>query len=76
LAWHLSIARKRSYTQALDAIGYDWKTYDFTAGSYTVRTGLSYIIMDTHGYCYKFRFTGFYNKKGEKGYPVVELQQL
>jgi hypothetical protein len=70
------IAKSLSYSSAPDAIGYDWKFYDFDAGSYTVRTGLSYVIRDTKGYFYKLRFIGFYNKQGQKGYPAVEFQRL
>jgi hypothetical protein len=61
---------------ALDVIGYDWKTFSFDAGSYTVRTGIFYVIKDASGYYYKLRFVGFYNNKGEKGYPVIEYQAL
>jgi len=63
-------------SSALDVIGYDWKKFDFTAGSYTVRTGIFYVIRDKSGYLYKLRFIGFYNKSGEKGYPVIEYQSL
>ncbi len=63
-------------SSALDVIGYDWKKFDFTAGSYTVRTGIFYVIRDKSGYLYKLRFIGFYNEKGEKGYPVIEYQSL
>jgi hypothetical protein len=61
---------------AMDEIGYDWKTFNFNAGSYTVRTGIFYIIRDKSGYLYKLRFIGFYNNKGDKGYPVIEYQAL
>jgi hypothetical protein len=63
-------------SSALDVIGYDWKTFDFNAGSYTVRTNIFYVIRDKSGYLYKLRFIGFYNQKGEKGYPVIEYQSL
>ena len=63
-------------SSAMDVIGYDWKEFDFTAGSYTVRTGIFYVIRDKSGYLYKLRFIGFYNDKGEKGYPVIEYQSL
>jgi hypothetical protein len=63
-------------SSALDVIGYDWKKFDFNAGSYTVRTGIFYVIRDKTGYLYKLRFIGFYNEKGEKGYPVIEYQAL
>ncbi|MCX6248742.1 MAG: hypothetical protein NTW10_13540 [Bacteroidetes bacterium] len=61
---------------SLDAIGYDWKTFNFDAGSYTVRTNIFYVIRDKSGYFYKLRFVAYYNNLGEKGYPVVEYQAL
>jgi len=70
------IAKNMNFTSKLDVIGYDWKYYNFDAGSYTVRTGLSYVIKDTKGYLYKLRFIGFYNKQGQKGYPSIEYQRL
>ncbi|MCX6271184.1 MAG: hypothetical protein NTU44_08205 [Bacteroidetes bacterium] len=64
------------YSSNLDAIGYDWKSYDFNAGSYTVNSKLLYIIRDTEGYYFKLRFISFYNESGQKGYPVIEFQRL
>jgi len=64
------------YSKKLDAIGYDWKFYNFDTGSYTVRFERTYVIKDTEGFYYKFRFTGFYNNLGQKGYPVIEYQKL
>ena len=69
-------ARNMIYSAKLDAIGYDWKYYNFETGSYTVRFNRSYVIKDTEGFYYKFRFTGFYNTLGQKGYPVFEYQRL
>ncbi len=63
-------------SSSLDVIGYDWKKFDFTAGSYTVLPGIFYVIRDKSGFLYKLRFIGFYNNKGEKGYPVIEYQAL
>ncbi|MCX6282508.1 MAG: hypothetical protein NTU51_11165 [Bacteroidetes bacterium] len=71
----LSIARTMNYTDAMDAIGYDWKVYNFTADSYTVRTNLAYIITNSQGYFYKLRFVSFYSG-GVKGYPIIETQRL
>ncbi len=71
----LSLARTLTFTTAKDAIGYDWKVYSFDAGSYTVRTNLSYVVTDTHGYYYKLRFISFY-RAGVKGYPIIETQRL
>ena len=49
-----------TFTKRADRIGYDWKRYDFAAGTYTVNSDLIYIIRDTQGFLYKLRFIGFY----------------
>jgi hypothetical protein len=72
----LSDAMSLDFSRTMDYIGYDWKHYDFDLGSYTVKTNLLYILRDTEGLYYKFRFIGFYNAQGEKGYPVIEFQLL
>lgn len=64
------------YSQVIDAIGYDWKYYNFTSGVYTIRPKLNYVIQSESGYIFKLRFVGFYNKDGLKGYPVIEYQRL
>lgn len=70
------LANSLQYSSNLDAIGYDWKFYDFNSGAYTVRPGMIYIIRNRTGYIYKLRFIGFYDKNGSKGYPVIEYQAL
>lgn len=72
----LSNVNSLPLSSALDVIGYDWKSFSFNSGGYTVRTGIFYVIRDKSGYLYKLRFVGFYNSKGEKGYPVIEYQAL
>lgn len=69
-------AHNMTYSNTLDVIGYSWKYYSFTTSSYTIRYNRNYVIKDAAGFYYKFRFTGFYNALGQKGYPVFEYQQL
>lgn len=72
-------AQQMTFTSKADRIGYDWKRYDFDQGTYTVNSNLVYIIRDTKGFLYKFRFVGFYktvNNKSEKGFPSFEYQRL
>jgi hypothetical protein len=72
-------AESMSFTKRSDVIGYDWKAYDFDAGTYTVNTDKTYIIRDTKGYLYKLRFIGFYKfntNKLDKGYPSFEYRKL
>jgi len=68
-----------TFTKQADRIGYDWKIYDFDAGTYTVDSDKIYIIRDTKGFLYKLRFIGFYKfntNRLEKGYPSFEYQKL
>jgi hypothetical protein len=72
-------ANSLSFTRQADRIGYNWKRYDFDAGTYTVNPDLVFVIRDTKGYLYKFRFIGYYkyhNNTLEKGYPSFEYQKL
>jgi hypothetical protein len=72
-------AQVMDFTKQADKIGYDWKKYDFTGGSYAVNSDLSYIIRDNKGFLYKLRFIGFYkflNNRLQKGYPSFEYQKL
>jgi len=71
-----STAQSLNFSRQADVIGYKWKIYDFNAASYTVDTKLLFVIRDMRGYLYKFRFVGFYNNKGEKGFPSFEYQRL
>jgi hypothetical protein len=70
------IALTQQYSQSMDAIGWDWKYYDFNSSVYTIRPNFNYIIRNKSGYFYKLRFIGFYDQNGSKGYPVIEYQGL
>lgn len=65
-----------NFTSNRDAIGFDWKEYNFDAGFYTVNSNLNYIIKDRQQRYFKLRFTDFYNINGDKGYPSIEIQEL
>jgi len=76
---NFEIAQTMHFSNQADRIGYNWKKYDFDAGSYTTNSDISYIIRDTKGFLYKLRFIGFYkyvNKRLQKGYPSFEYQKL
>lgn len=64
------------FSKQQDFIGYHWKYYNFDTGAYTVDPAQIYIIRDVNGLLFKLRFLGFYNNKGEKGFPSIEYQQL
>jgi hypothetical protein len=73
------MAQSMDFTNQADKIGYDWKHYDFDAGTYTVKSDLNYILRDNKGFLYKLRFIGFYkflNNRLQKGYPSFEYQKL
>jgi hypothetical protein len=65
-----------TYSQPWDAIGYDWKWYDFDNMVYVIEPGRTYIIRSTEGDYYKMRFTSFVNDLGEKGYPQFEIAKF
>ncbi|MBE9519228.1 MAG: hypothetical protein IMY68_11685, partial [Bacteroidetes bacterium] len=64
------------YSTHADAIGYDWKYYNFDAGVYTIVPDMNYVIRDRDGFFYKFRFVDFYSDEGVKGYPTFEFVRL
>ncbi len=72
----LAYARSLKLSSNRNAIGYLWKTFDQTAGKYTVDTKKTYIIQDNKGSLYKLRFLDFYNDQNLKGYPKFEFQRL
>lgn len=69
-----------TFSKRQDFIGYEWKSVEVDVNSntavYTVRPGITYIILDTEGFFYKFRFISYYNDLGEKGFPVIEHLRL
>lgn len=65
-----------NYNSHRDAIGYDWKVYDFDNAVYYIEPFTTYIIKDTDGEYYKLKFTDFYNDFGEKGAPAFDFQLL
>ncbi len=65
-----------TYSTLWDAIGYDWKWYDFDNMIYVIEPGRTYIIHSTEGDYYKLRFTSFVNALGEKGYPQFEVAKF
>jgi hypothetical protein len=65
-----------TYLTCWDAIGYDWKWYDFDNMIYVIEPGRTYIIHSTEGDYYKLRFTSFVNNLGEKGYSQFEVSKF
>ena len=59
-----------------DIIGYDWKFFNLSEGTYTILADQNYILEDQLGFFHKIHFTGFYNGTGEKGYPLIAHQKI
>lgn len=59
-----------------NAIGYDWKKYDFGTSSYTIYSKYTYLIKNRNNKHFKIHFTDFYNGSGQKGNFVFQKQRL
>jgi hypothetical protein len=67
---------KSKYSGNRDAMGYDWKVYNFTTGQYNARTYVNYMIRNKHNDdIYKLHFLDF-NDNGIKGTPKFEYVLL
>lgn len=77
----LSDATRMTYLNTRDALGFEWKVYDFTQGKYLTRKQVNYLFrMRTspggdYRY-YKLRFTDYYNRLGVKGSPRFEVAEV
>ncbi|GIV25173.1 MAG: hypothetical protein KatS3mg026_0865 [Bacteroidia bacterium] len=69
-------AAARSYTSRRDAIGYDWKRYDFNTGTYTLDFSRYFVLRTSPTSYYKLRFTDFYDTQGRKGCVQIEYSPL
>lgn len=72
----LAFAKKQTYTNRLDVIGYDWKVWSLSANKYTIDQKKVYIIIDHKGNYYKLKFVDFYDDQGRKGYPKMAWEIL
>ena len=72
----LDIVEQFDFSNHMNAIGWDWKSYDFSSGGFSVDSEINFVIKNTNGMYYKLRFIDFYNDLGEKGAPKFELQKL
>lgn len=65
-----------TFYSTINQIGYNWKEYVFSTGSYTIFSDKNYIIKSTEGKYYKLHFIDFYDSTGIKGTPTFEFQEL
>ena len=61
---------------AQNAIGYEWKFFDFDTQTYAVVPNRVYIIQSVEGNIFALRFLGFYSSEGVKGAPEFEFKLL
>jgi hypothetical protein len=71
-----SFSENLAFQTQEDAIGYDWKSYDFGTGQYEVDPALCFVIKDAEGRLFKLKFVDFYSDLGEKGAPTFLWQEL
>ncbi|MCX7605946.1 MAG: HmuY family protein [Bacteroidia bacterium] len=65
-----------SFTRKRDAIGYDWKRYDFNTGTYTIDFSRFFVLRTGPTTYYKLRFIDFYDAQGRKGNVRIEYEPL
>lgn len=64
------------FSRTEDAIGYDWKEFDFGSNTYVIYPDHIFIVQDREGFFYKMHFTDFYNDLGQRGCPKFEVVPL
>lgn len=65
-----------SFSTDADAIGYDWKTYTHSSGTYTVSTNYFYFVKLDDDTIYKLRFTIFYGESTSERIATIQYQLL
>lgn len=65
----------QQFSSFTDAIGYDWKYFDFDLG-YVTDPSMNFIVRSTEGSYYKLHFTSFVDSEGVKGNPTFEFQLI
>jgi hypothetical protein len=73
-SFKLSDIQSERFSAKRDAIGYNWKQYDFN--EYKVLPYKIYLIKAHQQRFYKLRFLDFYNEKFERGYPTFGYEEL
>ncbi|MFH0758836.1 MAG: HmuY family protein [Bacteroidota bacterium] len=75
-----SSALEYKFSALQDAIGHDWKSVEVDEASnsaeYRVRAGYTYVVRDSRGGLFKFRFRSYFNPSGQKGFPSFEFAPL
>lgn len=69
-------ALKITLSEEVDAVGSDWKKFDFATYSYTTVENQYYIIKSTEDVFFKLAFTSFYDDNLDKGNPKFVFQRI
>ncbi len=72
----LAEAQNAVFSNAQNAIGYDWKRFSLDDGQYTVETNWIYIVDAGSKGFFKLRFLDYYDAQGERGHAQFELRGL
>jgi hypothetical protein len=59
-----------------DAVGFDWKYFDFNTSMYYIRPDQWYLLKNFESIYYKLRFIDFYDEAGNKGAARFEYQRI
>lgn len=66
-----------TYQNKRDAMGFEWKVYNFSTGKYVARNFVNYFIKPNNiNMVYKLRFVDYYSSSGVKGSPKFEFQKV
>lgn len=70
------VAGTLAQSSARDAIGFEWKKYNFNDGRYVVNKNYNFVIHTRNGQVYKLHFLDFYSPTGASGSPSFETERL
>jgi hypothetical protein len=65
-----------TWTTQRDAIGYDWKRYDFDTGTYVIDFSRYWVLEVGLEAYYKLQFVDFYDEAGRKGCVKIRYSGL
>ncbi len=72
----LADAKNATYSPNVDAIGYEWKTINFTTYTYDIVADNYFLVKINTDEIYKVRFLDFYDSNAEKGHIIFQFQLL
>ncbi|MCS6896268.1 MAG: HmuY family protein [Bacteroidia bacterium] len=73
---NFALAQRLSFSDKGDVIGYDWKRYDFSTGTYVIDLSRYFVLKVGELSFYKLRFIDFYDTQGRKGCVRIEYEPI